>query len=408
MTGRERQVVVYTGLGHYVNHGPDLTYAALLVVIGAEFGVGPFILGAVANAAALGSGLTSVLGGLLSDRFGSQRILLVVLLVGGVLALLVAASANLWMLAVTFTALGLVLGLYHPTAMALISRSIRARSMAFGYHGMAGNMGTALSPFIAVVLLGFFDWRAPFILLGTLSLLVGIATLLSPVQEATSVPRVRQREPRTAAEPAPGPFGLGIYWGPLLVILAMGAVMGFIFRGLIIFLPLHLEQNLGIAVFNADPVTVAGYFTTVILLFGIAGQYIGGYLGQRLSRERLLVPVTLAVVPFLLLTALGHGVGLIAVASLVAFLFYIIQPVYTTLIADYSPPRLQGSVFGVSFLAGYGVGSFAGTFFGYLAEAWGTPWIFASMAGLDVLLVLCAISLTLAALSRERKAQPRG
>ena len=62
-------------------------------------------------------------------------------------------------------------------------------------------------------------------------------------------------------------------------------VGGFIYRGSHTFMPKHYELQLHTNVFNIDSVTLAGYVTTIALVFGIPGQYIGGWLGECFRRE---------------------------------------------------------------------------------------------------------------------------
>ncbi|HCH36218.1 MAG TPA: hypothetical protein DEU64_06130, partial [Dehalococcoidia bacterium] len=81
----------------------------------------------------------------------------------------------------------------------------------------------------------------------------------------------------------------------------INASFGFIFRGLTLFLPLHLSTNLGLDVFGLKPVVVGGAVATVALLFGVLGQYIGGELGERFKIERLIVPAGALTIPPLIL-----------------------------------------------------------------------------------------------------------
>jgi hypothetical protein len=76
----------------------------------------------------------------------------------------------------------------------------------------------------------------------------------------------------------------------------------------------------------------------------------------------------LAALPALLLTGVVTGPALVLICSLFIFLYFANQPVFTGLIADYSPPGAVGRSFGISFFAGFGLGSTGGV----IAVRWWT------------------------------------
>src|SRR2546429_80804 len=84
-------------------------------------------------------------------------------------------------------------GIYHPTALAAISRSVEAQGAAMGWHGMGGSLGIALGPaFVAASLASGWPWRDAVAVL-VLPPLVGLALL------ATRFPRVGTRPPTAVA-----------------------------------------------------------------------------------------------------------------------------------------------------------------------------------------------------------------
>ena len=111
------------------------------------------------------------------------------------------------------------------------------------------------------------------------------------------------------------------------------------------------------------------------------GQLIGGHAGERFQRERVL-PVlwALFLVP-LLLMGLTTGLPLVAMSAVFVFVFFMAQPIQNAMVADYTPAEFQGRSFGFVFFAGFGLGSFAGTFAGYIAQRFGTSWVFISLSG---------------------------
>ena len=154
------QLVLYTSLAHALVHALELTYAALLLRIGDEFDQGKFALGIIAQVGAFAFGASALPSGALVDRLGAQRVLFFCFLGAAGGAVLVGLSPDEFFLGAFLAVLGLAIGLYHPAGLALIAQGARQRGIALGYHGVAGNIGVAMAPAVAVGLSAAFDWRA--------------------------------------------------------------------------------------------------------------------------------------------------------------------------------------------------------------------------------------------------------
>jgi predicted MFS family arabinose efflux permease len=126
-------------------------------------------------------------------------------------------------------------------------------------------------------------------------------------------------------------------------------------------------------------------FVTVALLTGAVGQLIGGGLSQRFPLERLAPVIGLLTVPALLLVGVAEGAALVLISSAFVFFYFAAQPVWTGLIADYSPPGAVGRSYGVSFFAGFGLGSTGGIIAGAMVDNWDTQ---AAFLGLSVFMAV--------------------
>ena len=243
MRPEERRVVWLTSWAHSINHMPELALFALLPLIGSHFIANDTTLGIVAAGGALASGVTAPLGGMLADKIGSRKVLIIYGFTTGILCLVVAASNSVLMLGISFTLLGLALGLYHPVGLTFISRTVRAHSMAFGYHGIAGNIGQAIAPAMAAFLAGLFNWRAGFVVLGFIALSVAISVMLSKAKDPVgkNIPTVS----KTASTNLERKFIV-----PLTVVFLISILGGFVYRGAFTFMPRHYEINLEYSIFN--------------------------------------------------------------------------------------------------------------------------------------------------------------
>jgi MFS family permease len=389
------RVVLYTSLAHGLVHVIELTYAALLLRIGADFGQDKFMLGVIANVLAFTFGAGALPAGLLVDRLGSRRVITFYLLTAAVAAFLVGLSPNVFVLGVFLGLLGLSIGLYHPAGLALLAQAAEQRGMAFGYHGVAGNIGVALAPAMAIGLAVAVDWRLAYFVLAAL------AVLLVLILNTIHLPEVERKPEATATAPvtAEGVWTARVVL-PLLLVYAAYTLNGFIYRGSFTFLPAHIEENVHISFLGIDQVALAGSLTTLALLAGAVGQYVGGSLSQRHALERLAPPLALALVPSLMLMGISGGLALVAASAAFVFFNFAGQPIYNGLIAEYTPPGLVGRSYGISFFAAFGLGSSAASFAGFFAEQWGTGSVFLSLAGFALLVL--SLTLVMLRMSRQR------
>ncbi len=387
MTREERRIVASTSVAHGLTHGVDVVYGAVLAVVVMEFGVTNTTVGALATASWVAYGLVALPAGEMADRIGSQRVVALSMGGAGVAALLTAAAPNIWVFGISFVLMGVLGGLYHPAGLSLIARGVRSRARALGIHGAGGNLGTAIAPAITAVVAGIWDWRGSFVVFAVVSLSISIVAFRARPDDAGG-PGAR-----------PGLRAKSLL-APLVLLLVITACFGFVFRGLTLFLSLHLSKNLGFDVFDFEPVVIGGAAATVALLFGVVGQYAGGEIAERFRRERLLVPATALTVPPLIVMGVWDGWLLLAGASAFVFVFFLAQPTMVTMVADYAAGRLQGRVYGLSSLTGFGVGAFAGVGGGVLVDGPGVQWVFVMLASVALLTVVCALAISVYVLAK--------
>ncbi|MEX0785084.1 MAG: MFS transporter, partial [Dehalococcoidia bacterium] len=403
---RQAGAVAYISVVHGLIHTIEFSYAALLSRIDDEFGAGLFVLGIVANAFAFTFGFSALPSGLLVDRLGTQRVLFIAFSLAAGAALLVATAPNAAVLGVFLALLGLGIGLYHPAGISFIAQATEQRGLAFGWHGLVGNLGIAISPLLAIGVAEAAGWRWAYVLLALLALVVAISLRIVRFPAAT-----HEDAPEPPVEPgyAPAPVRLRAV-APLLLVYGVFVLNGFVYRGSLTFLPTHIEENLHISWFGLDEAWLAGSLTTLALLAGAVGQLAGGTLSERYRLERLAVPLTFGLLPTLLLMGLTSGLPLVVFSALFVFANFSSQPVYTGLIADYTPRRAIGRSYGISFFAAFGIGSLAGTFAGFFAGRWGTDAVFLSLAGFVVVTLCLAVAIWQLGerAYREREAQAAG
>jgi predicted MFS family arabinose efflux permease len=421
MNAAERRLITYTAAAHALVHITELTYPVLLTRIADDFGVRAVILGTIASVFSWAFGGSAIPAGFLTDRLGSRRVLFYAFAGATVSLVLVGLSPNEWVLAATLALLGFCIGLYHPAGLSLMAQGVRQRGLALGFHGVSGNVGQALAPALAVGLAIAVDWRLAFFVLA------GVSAVMAALLSITTLPLRGESEVFAAESETPGKLagvlgnpaaGRGVtaefvtpdsagdaqpaparsFLLPLLLVYAAFVLSGVVYRGAITFLPTHLEdfvdKDLGAA------------FVTVALLTGAVGQIIGGTLSQRVRLERLAPVLAALAVPALILVGVVSGGFLVVAASVFIFFYFMNQPVFTGLIADYAPVGAVGRSYGFSFFAGFGLGGTGGVIAGALVDRWDTAAAFLGLSVFMGVTLLLSVAIWLMSEQRSRSIEP--
>ena len=238
-----------------------------------------------------------------------------------------------------------------------------------------------------------FGWRWAYVLIALLCLLAALSLRFVTISNtsAQTAPAAQASTPDPANPPAARSRFRTIL--PLLLVYGVFVLNGFVYRGSLTFLPLHIEETLHVSWFGLDEVWLASSLTTLALLAGAVGQLFGGAMSERFRLERMAVPFTLALLPALLLVGLTSGLWVVLFASLFVFANFSSQPIYAGLIADYSPPEALGRSYGVSFFAAFGIGSVAASFSGFFADRWGTDSVFLVLSAFVLLTLMLAVGI---------------
>lgn len=379
----EKQAVIYTSACHGLVHILELTYGAVLIGIAQEFGASLLILGVLANIMGFAFGFTALPAGLLADRVSERRLLMLCCLGMAASSIAIGLSPNIYILGAALLTLGLALGIYHPAGAAFIARVATNRGMGFGYLGVGGNIGVAIGPIAAGAIASVLGWRASYFIFAIPAVLLAVLFLSF---SRTEVPVVQQQP---VTEVSTGKVSLRPIILPLALICLVSILNGFIYRGTVTFLPLYLSERIHFSFLNWDSLLIAGSFTTIALVFGVGGQFLGGYLSERRRREGLAFITALVTAPLLLVMGNSAGMMLMTAAIVFAFFHFMGQPVYNSLIADYTPTDWRGRVFGIYFFCTFGIGSFSASILGYVAGQVGTHWVFIVEAGFGLLTLIC-------------------
>jgi predicted MFS family arabinose efflux permease len=330
-------------------------------------------------------GLAGPFAGMLADRFGAFRVLVVgSLLYAAGLVLMALSSSGLAFSGSAGVLIGLAQsGTTYAVVYGVIGRNVAAdkRSWAMGVTAAAGSFGQFLMVPVENGLIGHLGWQNALFLLGALALAITPLAfgLKEPPQAVGSGPQQSIGAALREAFAYPS-----FRW-----LMAGYFVCGF----QVVFIGVHLPSYLKDKGLNPDVATTA---LALIGLFNVFGSYAAGVLGQRLAKRHILSAIYLlravAIVGFLWapLTPLSVGVF----AAVMGVLWLSTVPPTNAVVAQIFGVQYMSMLGGFVFLS-HQIGSFLGVWLGgklydrtgsydvvwWLAVALG---VFAALANLPV------------------------
>lgn len=381
----ERKILFSASALHALVHMHMLIFAAVNLKLAESLNTGLTEIGFIGTIGFFLFGFGALPAGVLIDKIGA-RAMLGIACAGMLTADVIMLFADsILLVTIGLAVLGISASLYHPAGLGLISRNISERGYAMGIHGLVGNFGVALGPMIAGLIAAYTHWRVAYA--WPIVVMAGLTAFFFLTR--FNDPGGREAAPKTTPQPAVFARNMLVV---MLLVIALQAVSGFIYRGSNTFMPAFAGNALESLLPGMDVVARGGIFTAVILISGAGGQYLAGSLTRKYPEERLQLIFTALVGPLLLATGLFSGWLLLFSAMAFAFVFYGLQPLGNTLVAKYSPDVFRGRSFGLSFFLSFGLGAFGSGFAGYMGEQHGFSSVYTALGAIALGSILLALS----------------
>lgn len=399
LAANDRSIVGMTMLGHSMVHTYELSIPVLITVWLDVFATDTATLGLVVAAGYTLFGVGSLPAGILADRIGSKRLIVICLLGMAAAFVAVGVAPNILLLAVALLLWGTAASLYHPAGLSLISTGVEARGRGFAYHGMAGNIGTALGPFITTLLLITLDWRIVAGLLAVPAVVAAIVAVRLDIVETAAVDDHEaidqggeQKSLRDLLAES-----LQLFRSSFIIVFGVVILAGLYYRGVLTFLPDLLGEFLSFSLPGVESLSSGRYLYAGILMIGVLGQYIAGRLTDYLEVERGLALAFGGLVVISLAFSVIVDWGLIALLVASVFLGIFLfgeQPFSQATIAKHSPADGRGLAYGYMYLGVFGIGALGAALTGVVLE-YATPAVlFVVLAGIAAVAASLAIILT--------------
>ncbi|MEZ0203020.1 MFS transporter [Ideonella sp.] len=299
-------------------------------------------------------GVAGPFAGMLADRFGAYRVLIVG---AGLYALgLVLMALSTSGLAFTGSA-GLLLGMAqsgttYAVVYGVIGRNIapEKRSWAMGVAAAAGSFGQFLMVPVESWLIGHWGWQNALFMLGCAAL--AIAPLAWGLKEPKAAAHTGHQQSIGAA------LREAMAYPSFRWLMAGYFVCGF----QVVFIGVHMPSYLRDK--GLDP-QVATTALALIGLFNVFGTYTAGVLGQRLAKRHILAAIyflrSITIVIFLLVPVSPMSVYVFA--SVIGFLWLSTVPPTNAVVAQIFGVQYMSMLGGLVFFS-HQIGSFLGVWLG--------------------------------------------
>ncbi len=368
MSRFEKIVLGITGGSHLSVHALMLALPSLIPILRNEFNTGLDTLGLVVTVSGFMFGFGAIPSGWAERKLGGRTLLLFYLFGSSIAALLISLSNSFLMMVISLGLMGLACSVYHPAGLTLISHRVNAITRGMAVHGIFGSTGSATGPIMATALATFISWRASYAFLGIFNLLLAVITIFAIPQRKQGKPR---EEPENHVEKTNRTALIYFYLTNMM--------LGMAYYGFTTFMPTHFAEHTDQFLPSISNTMKAGVFPTMVFLAGIIGQLIGGRLGSKYDRPKMLMLIVAVNIPFLLLMGYSSNLLLVVFSLILGMVYFSNQPISNTLIAEFTHSKNRGLGYGISFLLSFGFGSVAAGFGGFIAENMGVAAVFPIM-----------------------------
>jgi FSR family fosmidomycin resistance protein-like MFS transporter len=342
-----REVWLITA-GHSLTHWYPATFYLLLPLIGNELGLNYVQIGSILTVQAAAGAISNIPGGLVVDTVGRQGFLMAMSLFWiGAPYLLMGFSYDYWLLLTCAALVGIGNNLWHPTAIPLLAQHFPGRTgLAVSIHGMGGNVGDAIAPFVAGALLAHLTWREV-VIVNVIPGIVMSVILLMCLGNIRTKPRVAPdgaELKRRALIDVLRDFPRLLSNQTLIFLCASSVFRSMTHGGLMTFLPLYLAREL-----NYPPIWI-GAAMAALQIAGFIASPISGHLSDKMGRRQIIMSsmmVTALIIVGMIFA--GQSAAFVFLVAFLGFFFFSIRAVLQAWLLDATPPQMGGSSIGLLF-----------------------------------------------------------
>ena len=385
----ERRSLLAGGLGWMLDAMDVMLYSLVLAVLIREFSMDSRTAGFLNSLTLVASAIGGLLFGVLADRIGRTRSLMLSILVYSVSSAACGFSHSIPQLAVFRFILGLGMGGEWTAGAALIAETWRAehRGKALGLMQSAYAIGEAIAALVVAIVLPNFGWRAVFF--------VGVVPALLVLWIRRTVPEPAlwmERASRKARGSLRRLLDKDVFRNGLLAT-TMNACAMFGYWGLFTWIPAYLSLPPSQGGRGLSLVKTMTFF--LVLCFGKwLGYALFGFFADAFGRRKpyfVYLLMAAALVP--LYGTARSAFWLLVLGPLVAFFGTGFFSGYAAIASEIFPGEIRAAAMGLSYNIGRGLSAAAPFAVGALALKFGIGPAFFLQAGAFFVAAILALAL---------------
>ena len=268
--------------------------------------------------------------------------------------------------------------IFHPEASRIAYMAAgKRRGLAQSLFQVGGNAGSAIGPLLAALIVVPHGQRA--VLAFSLLAFAGVLVLWRVGRwQKANLHLVRRKSQLPGSAPVVAPYPRRVVVGAVAVLVALTFSKYVYLSSLTSYYTFYLIDRFHVSVQNAQ------YLLFVFLAAVAAGTILGGPVGDRFGRKRVIWASILGVAPFSLW--LPHA-GLVTTAILTVFIGLILASAFSAILvyAQELMPGKIGMVAGLFFGLAFGVAGIGSAILGKVADTHGIGFVFNLCAFLPLL-----------------------
>jgi FSR family fosmidomycin resistance protein-like MFS transporter len=365
-------VKILTGftIAHGIFHFMQQSFAVMLPALRETFGISAIQIGALMTAKEIAMGVSSLPGGVLSDRLRRYRgiIMAACMALFGLSWLLVGVASVYPLLIFGMVLVSIATSVWHLPSMAEISRRFsESKGTSLAIFGIGGSIGDIFGPVITGLLLSVLAWR------GVISIYAVVPLLMTFwfIWGFKSFDRAHQLDEsddekdidlKTQINTTIKYFKTTAIWKVNLV----AGLRGMCFTIYVTFLPLYMEDGLELSSQSI------GFHFGLLWAVGIVASPLMGHLSDRLGRKPVLVPALLCSGTLTVILALfGNGIMFTVIIGMLGIFLRSDYALLSAAILDIVGQKVATTVLGVLSFLRFTMAAISPLIAGYLYQNFG-------------------------------------
>lgn len=362
-----------------------------VVAITGDLNLDASATGIILSSFFLGYAIMQIPGGLLADKFGAKKILLISVIMWSIFTGLTAIAWSLTAMIVIRFLFGIGEGGFQPSSSKIIAtvfpKETRGRAMSIMLS--SGGIVSLFIPVLSAFLLGTIGWRMMFIIIGAIGAIIAILYwkyIQLPQATATSTENVNNKVKATPKLGIKELFKTPLMWNLVIAYYSIYAVNW----GLVSWIPTYLKQNRGLDLMSIGWAQTIPAITTIIAIYG------SGYIIDKLPRgmDKILGAISCAAIGILLyLMFTAETVTMFITYQTINCLFiWFVITLLPAIVLKKFPSTITGSAMGLANTGGQLAGFVTPMAIGFMVDAFNGSYD-AAFWMLIVFAVICIVAL---------------